>query len=210
MDGTGQREFGRRRAARLSNGRPASRSTISSSLAKWFAAVLPTPPNSDSVVPTKLLPILQAAIAMLIVQLLLSFLIIGPPPSSPLRVPEIGSDTFTAFFLPWLLALCWNVAHFAAIYTMLAHATLRWIGFSGPKAYALGGLRRRLCADGRQRPAGRASDLERNNHRVGWRARRRLPLPTNGRPGAANAGVRSASQIRTRARRVGGFGRRRN
>ncbi len=140
MDGTGQREFGRRRAARLSNGRPASRSTISSSLAKWFAAEPPDAAEPDSVVPTKLLPILQAAIAMLIVQLLLSFLIMGRPPSSPLRVPEIGSDTFTAFFLPWLLALCWNVAHFAAIYTMLAHATLRWIGLSSPKAYALGGL----------------------------------------------------------------------
>jgi hypothetical protein len=36
--------------------------------------------------------------------------------------------------------MCWNAAHFAAIYTMLAHATLRWIGFSSPKAYALGGL----------------------------------------------------------------------
>jgi hypothetical protein len=36
--------------------------------------------------------------------------------------------------------MCWNAAHFAAIYTMLAHATLRWIGLSSPKAYALGGL----------------------------------------------------------------------
>ncbi len=140
MDGSGLREFGRRRAAGLSSGKPASRLTGGSRLARWFAAEPPDAAQADSVVPTKLLPILQAAVAMLIVQLLLSFLLIGHPATSPLRAPALGSDTFVAFFLPALLAQCWNAAHFAAIYTMLAHATLRWIGSSSPKSYALGGL----------------------------------------------------------------------
>jgi len=140
MDGNGQREFGRRRAANLATGGPATRSSAGHSLAEWFGAEPPDAAGPDSVVPTKLLPILQAAVAMLIVQLLLSFLVLGHPPTSPLRVPAPGSNTFNDFFLPGLLAMCWNAAHFAAIYTMLAHATLRWIGSSSPKAYALGGL----------------------------------------------------------------------
>jgi hypothetical protein len=140
MDGDGQREFGRRRAASLSTSRMALRSSAGHSLAQWFAAEPPNAAGPDSVVPTKLLPILQAAVAMLIVQLLLSFLVLGRPPTSPLRVPSLGSNTFTDFILPGLLEMCWNAAHFAAIYTMLAHATLRWIGLSSPKAYALGGL----------------------------------------------------------------------
>jgi hypothetical protein len=140
MDGNGQREFGRRRAASLSTGSPASRSAGGPSLAQWFAAEPPDAAGSDSVVPTKLLPILQAAVAMLIVQLLLSYLLIGHPSTSPLRAPAFGSDAFVAFVLPALLTMGWNAAHFAAIYTMLAHATLRWIGSSSPKAYALGGF----------------------------------------------------------------------
>jgi hypothetical protein len=141
MDTPPRPEFGRRRASSPSNGKPAPRSAGTSALAKWFASEPPDMAGPDGVVPTKLWAILQAAVGLLIVQLLLGFLFMAPEMAALKRgSPPVGSNTFFGFFLPLLLALGWNAAHFAAIYSMLAHATLRWIGSSSPQAYALGGL----------------------------------------------------------------------
>ncbi len=136
-------EFGRRKVGRPLEAGPARRSSGPSPVSKWFASAPPHTAGPDAVVPTSLLAILQAAVGMLIVQMLLVFLLNGglaAPGHGPPPAPAFGSPTFMQFVVPILLMMAWNAAHFAAIYSMAAHATLRWIGVSNPQAYALGGL----------------------------------------------------------------------
>ena len=143
MDIEPRGEFGRRKVGRSLDASPARRSSGPSPVSKWFASAPPHTAGADAVVPTSLLAILQAAVGMLIVQMLLVFLLDGGLAASSHATPSapaFGSPTFMQFVVPVLLTMAWNAAHFAAIYSMLAHATLRWIGASSPKAYALGGL----------------------------------------------------------------------
>jgi hypothetical protein len=123
--------------------RPPSGLSGSPVAARTFVSEPPEQAGDGGVVPTKLMAILQAAVGMLIVQLLLFFLLRGgltSPTGHAPPVQSVGSRPFVDFVLPAMLAMAWNAAHFAAIYTMMAHATLRWIGWSNAGNYALGGL----------------------------------------------------------------------
>jgi hypothetical protein len=150
-------EFGRRARLTLSIPAPAQRQRAYTGSTKWDALMGAQPSGSGEayrIVPIRLLPILCAAAGLLALQLVdwaienpgrdgvVGWLSAasGAAPSAS-QVAEFGPRIgfILVAFVPVLLALLWSVGHFAAVYTIAAQAPLRWLRWTSPLAFALGG-----------------------------------------------------------------------
>jgi hypothetical protein len=148
-------EFGLKRVNRpkvqTANGRAGSRFIV---LDRLMGAEPREPGEPYRIVPIRLVPILWAAAGLLVLHIVdyevselggaaVGFLTNTPTfgRASPSDIAQHGATIGWAFMglVPVFVFLFWTTGHFAAIYAIGAQVPLRWLRWTSPLAFCLGG-----------------------------------------------------------------------